>query len=54
MRGRLGSAHGKNGIQKQHTLTRPAFQIRLTAHTHAQIGLYLLEDILQRRRSRHT
>ena len=53
MRSGLAIADCKDSIQKQDTLTGPFLQIGISAHPYAKVRLNLLEDVLERRRSRH-
>ena len=46
--------HGERGVEQQHALFSPACEVAAFGHGCAEVLLYLLEDVLQRRRERHT
>ena len=52
-RGRVG-AHGEGGVEQQHALVRPGVEAAVVGGVDAEIGLELLEDVLERRRQRRT
>ena len=44
----------KSGVEQQYTLLSPTGQVARGRNRLAQVVLYLLEDVLQRRRKRHS
>src|SRR3989344_3112122 len=50
---RLRRAYGKCRVQEEYSLFCPMEQVRVGVRRPAQVALYLLEDILERRGSRH-
>ena len=50
MRGGLPCPDSEYGIQQKHSLACPALKIRTARHTYAEVCLYFLEYVLQRRR----
>ena len=54
MRGGFVCAHRKHGVQQQHALLGPAVEVAALRHGHPRIVVHLLEDVLQRRRERHS
>ena len=50
----LMGTHGQSGVEKQHSLSGPAFQVTTRWDRLFQVVLNFLEDVLKRRREGHT
>ena len=50
MRSGGSGAHGERGVEQEHTLVGPSAQTAGSGDGYAEIGVQLLEDVLQRRR----
>ena len=53
VRGGLAGTHRQRGVEEQHPFPRPFLKIARPRHRHAEVGIQLLEDILQTGRKRH-
>ena len=53
VRGGLAAAHGQGRVEEQHALRRPGFEAPVVGRIDPEVGVELLQDVLQRRRRRH-